>query len=394
MIDKIKNNVGPVVKSVHGSLKKSFEQAPPEAQKFMKRFLLGAVVLIALIGGSKKYFVYREEKIRAAEIEAGPRVKIATVFQSPGEHTITLQGETRPYQEATLYAKVSGYLKTVKVDKGDVVKEGQVLAVIESPETDQGYEAALADFNNKQAIAERMDKLFQKKLVSQQEIDQARADAKVADARLHTAATLKSYEMIRAPFKSTVTSRFADPGALLQNAMNSQSSALPVVTVSVLEKLRVDVFVDQHDAAYIVKDQPIEITFGNQPGNKIQGQVSRVSGELDPRTKMLLTEIDIDNKKRELVAGSFVQVSLQVKSPPFLEAPVESLVLKDNKSFLTVVTKKNTITFKPVEIGNNDGKMLWISSGVNVGDRVALNVADILPEGGKVRPIEEGTTSP
>jgi membrane fusion protein (multidrug efflux system) len=216
----------------------------------------------------------------------------------------------------------------------------------------------------------------------------------VANARLHTAEILKSYEILRAPFNGMVTSRFADPGALVQNAMTSQTSALPVVTVSTVDRLRVDVFVDQHDASYVVKDEDIAITLTDRPGFKILGKVSRVSGALDPRTKMLLTEIDLKNDQQQLVAGSFVQVSINIKSPPYLEAPVESLVMRGEKSFLTALTADNLVQFRPVDVSNNDGKMLWITSGVVVGERVALNIGDTIPEGGKVRPIDEGLKTP
>ena len=135
------------------SIQNSFNAAPPHVRKFVIRFLSGALLTVFTLASFKWVIVKREQSARAAEIAAGPQVKITQVIQSPGEHTIALIGETRPYAEATLYAKVSGYLKAVKVDKGDKVKQGQILAVIDSPETDQGYEAALADSRNKQAIA-------------------------------------------------------------------------------------------------------------------------------------------------------------------------------------------------------------------------------------------------
>jgi hypothetical protein len=104
---------------------------------------------------------------------------------------------------------------------------------------------------------------------------------------------------------------------------------------------------------------------------------------------MLLTEIDIPNDDRSLVAGSFVQVSLQVKSPSYLEAPVEALALKDGKSYLTAITSDGHLTFKAIEVGSNDGRLLTIISGAEDGEVVALNVGNSIPEGSKVRPIED-----
>ena len=289
----------------------------------------------------------------------------------------------------TLYAKVSGYLRDVRVDKGDVVKQGQVLAVIESPETDQEFHAAFADARNKRDIAARTMTLRAKGLVSEQEAEQAQSDADVTAAKLHSQEIQKGYETLRAPFPGTVTARFADTGALVQNATNSQASALPVVTVSQIRQLRVDVFLDQKDAPFVVKDEPVEITMAERPEFKILGQVDRLSNELDPRTKMMLVEIDIPNEDRSLVAGSFVNVALKIKSPPYTEAPVEALVLRMNKTYLTVVTPDNTLSYRPIEIASNDGKTLRVISGIKEGEMVALNVGDTITEGGKVRPIVE-----
>jgi RND family efflux transporter MFP subunit len=358
------------------------------------KFLIGCFVVLIAIAAYKFYETHEEELARAAELAAGPLIHTAKVLPSPGDHVIELVGETRPYQEATLYAKVSGYLKSVKVDKGDIVKQGQVLAIIESPETDQAYEGALANAKNKQAIDGRIMSLLGRQLVSQQEADQAKADADVASAQLHSAEVLKSYETLRAPFNGTITARYADPGALVQNATSSQASALPVVTVSQIDRLRVDVFVDQHDAAFVARDQDVEITLNDQPDFKLNGHVSRVSGELDARTKMLLTEIDIMNKNPRIVAGSFVKVALRIKSPPYLQAPVEALLLKDDKTYLTTVTPDNRIKLQLVKIVGNDGHLLWIQSGVETGTTVALSVGDTVPDGGKVRPTDEAKVAP
>jgi multidrug efflux pump subunit AcrA (membrane-fusion protein) len=185
---------------------------------------------------------------------------------------------------------------------------------------------------------------------------------------------LKNYENLRAPFRGTITARYADPGALVQNATNSETSALPVVLISEIRRLRVDVF---------------EISLQERPELKIQGKLARLSDQLDPRTKMLLIEIDIPNEDRSLVAGSFVQVSLKIKAPPYLDAPVEALALKGNKTYLTVVTPDNRLAYKEVQIADNDGKLLQIVSGAQEGDLLALNVGNSLPEGSKVRPILE-----
>jgi membrane fusion protein, multidrug efflux system len=375
--------------TISKSLNDAIASANPDLRRRGKTILLTAVILLVAIGGYKFVANFLQRRALEAEAAAGPRVRVAKVQKGLGEHRVTVIGETRPYQSATLYAKVSGYLKTVDVDKGDIVQENQVLAIIESPETDEAYLAALADAKNKRAILARTKILYDKQLVSAQEFDQAQADASVSEAKFRAQHQLKDYEVLRAPFTGTITGRFADPGALVQNASNSESSSLPVVMLSEIKRLRIDVFIDQRDAPYVKKDDPVTITLAERPDYKLEGTVARVTGELDPRTKMLLTEIDIPNDERTLVAGSFVSVSLLVKSPPSLEAPVESLVLKDDKSYITAISDSNTLVYKPVEIGSNNGKMLSIISGVEEGQLLALNIGNTLPEGHKLRPIIE-----
>ena len=357
-------------------------------------FLLIAFLMVVGIAGFKYQMFKKEGERRAGEVAEGPEVHVETLKKGMGEHSVTLIGETRPYQSATLFAKVSGYLKKNSVDKGDVVEEGQFLAYIESPETDEAYLGAEADAKNKKAILDRMAILFKKQLVSQQEFDQAQADSDVAEARLRAQRTLKGYETIRAPFRGTITARYADPGALVQSAVSSDTSALPVLMISEVRRLRLDVFIDQRDAPYVQKGDPVTITLPERPGYKLNGLVARVTNELDPRTKMLLTEIDIQNEDRSLVAGSFVQVSLLVKSPPYLEAPVEALALKNDKTYLTVVTNDNTLTYREIAVGSNDGRMITILNGAQEGEHVALSVGNSLPEGSKIRPVSDKPKAP
>jgi membrane fusion protein (multidrug efflux system) len=363
------------------------KDAPPTVRKAGTRLLLIAIAIIVVMGGWKWFRNHQEGNARAEEIAAGPRVNIAHVTKSKPEYTVTVIGEARPFAEVTLYAKVSGYLKSVKVDKGDNVKSGQILAVIDSPETDESYNAAAAESKNKGKISERMDKLAERSLVSPQEVEQAKSDADVARARLESLQRTKGFETLRAPFDGTVTARFADAGSLVQNATNAQSGALPVVTVSQLSHLRIYAYLDQKDARYVRTGDQVEITQPDHAGFRMQAAVTRQSGTLDEKTRMLLTEVDVDNTKGEIVPGSYVQVSLRITRPAFLETPVEALVIKDGISYLPIITADKTIHYTDVALADNDGRTVSIRTGVSEGDLVALNVGPV-PEAGKVRPIE------
>ncbi len=356
-------------------------------------FLIGGILIIAalVISGilieKRKHYLVRETHERDAAAGAGQRVRVLSATRSQGIRTVTLVGEARPFAAVTLYAKVSGYLKEIKVDKGDNVKAGQLLAVIESPELDRQYEAAAVDAQNKRKDAVRAKTLVEKKLISVQDADHAEADAGVAEANAEALRTQKDYEVLRAPFNSTVTARFADPGALVQSAINAQTSALPVVALSQTNKLRVYVYLDQRDASFVRLGDRAEINDSARPEVRLPAVVSRVSGELDSKTRTLLTELDLDNKQGLILAGSFVQVSLTLKTTPLVEIPVEALLSKDETALVAVVSDDNKANFRKVSVADSDGKMVRLTSGLSEGELVILNPGFGISEGMHVVPV-------
>lgn len=348
----------------------------------------GAALLLYKLMKNQTSRVFTEVEARESTARAGPRVLVAAVKRAPAQRTITLIGEADPFITATLYAKVSGYLKEIKVDKGDHVEENQILAVIESPETDHQYQAAVADARNKAINAQRAATLVKRQMISQQDADNAEADAKVAEANVATLATLKSYEIIHAPFTGTITARYADPGALLQNATGSQTSSLPLVTVAQTGLLRVYVYPDQADAVFVHPGTPAEIAMPERPDRKLPARVTRMSGQLDPKTRTMLTEIDFNNSRGEILPGSFVQVSLQLHTPSYLEVPSDALEVRGGKAFVALVGPRNQIHFQPVVVASDDGTSARLASGVQPGDRIAINLGDSAGEGGTVQPVE------
>lgn len=382
------------IRTAVNSIRASYKAAPQELQKGVRRLLaVSAVVVLALIAWSygRDYF---EHKRMAEEIARGPRVKTAIAKPAATERKVQVLGEAKPFAAVTLYAKVSGYLKDVKVDKGDVVKKGQWLATIESPETDKAYQAAFSDAKNKNSIAKRIEKLLARDLVSAQEAETARSDAEVASARLESQEVLKSYETLRAPFDGTITARYADPGALVQNAANSQTSALPILAVSDVKKLRIYVYLDQRDALSVAKGTPARVSLSERPDLMLIGEVARVTGELDEKTRMLLAEVDVDNKGGQIVAGSLVQVSLDLKSAPGILVPSEALVLRQGKTVVPVIDDKNEVTYTDVKVIDNDGNNVKIQSGLAAGQVVALSLGNTVNDHGKVRPVRDAAPLP
>jgi membrane fusion protein, multidrug efflux system len=356
--------------------------------------LVACLLCIGLLLFIRHRSVHKELVGRQAGIKAGAHVQVAEVAPSPKERTITLTGEARPFASVTLYAKVSGYLKEIRVDKGDRVKKGQLLAVITSPELESQYQAALADAKNKRGFANRELSLVKDGIISRQEADDALTAAKTAEANSAALRTQKGYLELRAPFSGVITARFVDPGALLQSAATGQTSALPVVTLSNTDRLRIYLYLDQKSAGQVKVGDRGVVRDSARPDSKFSAQVSRISGELDIRSRTMLCELDLDNTPGKIPAGGFVQVSLTLSTPPYVQVPASAVYTQGERSLVAVVGKDNRVSFRKVVVAESDGKLLRISEGVQQGERVALNPGTGLTEGELVQPTAEAGPRP
>jgi RND family efflux transporter MFP subunit len=366
-----------------------------QGQRRGSAWLYGAGILTVLLAAILAFLLFTRQRshVEAAteqlttQGQKGPSVEIATAHKVAGSDTLRLLGEARPFQSAIVYAKVSGYMRSISVDKGDSVRANQIMAVIESPETDKQYQAAVADAHNKELIANRAATLVKKEMISQQDADQAAADAAVSKANLEQIGTLKSYEELRAPFSGTVTARYSDPGALIQNAATSQTSALPLVEISETVRLRIYVYVDQAHAPFVRNGDAVTILDQANPGLKVEARVTRTSGEIDAKTRTLLVEIDVDNPHNRILAGSFVQVELKVQTPRYLEIPSDALIVRGGQTFVAVVTPDNTVKFTQVAVAEQTGETARLLTGLDEGERVARNLGERVPEGAKIQPV-------
>jgi membrane fusion protein (multidrug efflux system) len=290
-----------------------------------------------------------------------PPITVQTVVPRRGEITrsVTLPSfRILAYQEATLYAKVSGYLKTLTVDKGDAVKAGQLLAEIEVPELladEAQYKAeAAVSRTNYERMAEARAKAPD--MVIPQTVDDLRGQWEVSQAKLQRTQTLLQYAQIVAPFEGVITARFVDPGAFIPAATagsTPQSAAL--LTLMDYHRVRVQVFVPEMEVPFIKNGVPAQITVEELPGRPFPGAVTRFAHALDQATKTMLAEIEIANPTGDLRPGAYASVRLEVeRKPDALLVPVQALVVeKAGSSLFTVVDGKAKKT--PVQTGFNDG---------------------------------------
>jgi membrane fusion protein, multidrug efflux system len=330
----------------------------------------------------------REREERKEELAKGPIVEVAQVKAAPPTREFTVPGEVHALVEATIYAKVSGYLQLVHVDKGERVTKNEVLGIIEAPEVQQQVVSKRADVAVKKLTESRAQLLQQSGLMSQQELDQAAANVNIAEADLRQLESLSGYQVIRAPFDGVITARFADPGALLQAATQSVS-ALPLVSVANMDRVRVQAFLAQGEALFVHPGDHVTVWAQEKPDVRADATVTRMSRELDPKTRTMLTEIEIDNAKTGFYPGSVVRVRLSLSMPESLTIPSDALVESRGK-YQVAVVQNERVSFVTVEVVDTNGTETRVRNGLKAGDTIVRHPSDDVVEGVKVRVATKG----
>jgi membrane fusion protein, multidrug efflux system len=358
------------------------------------RFYVLSVISLILAGGAVFYFYHVRNadiasvrEARAAVADRGPRIEVVTTTAGPSLRTIKLLGDVRSGASTTLYSKVAGYLKTMHVDKGDKVEAGQVVAEIESPELDQQYAAASADLANKLRNLARIRGLYEKGNSTQVALYQAETEATVAENNVAVLATTKGYQIVRAPYSGRVTARFADPGALIGNAQTNYVSAQPMLTISDDAKVRVYAYLQQADVTFVKVGDLAEVSDASNPERKRQGEITRMTGELDAKTRTMLIEVHLDNQDNFLVPGSFAYLTLQVKIQSYPQIPVTALLNRANQNIVAVLDNE-VVRFRPVKVASTDGAVVSLLEGLKPGDKIAINVPDEVTNGSRIQAIE------
>lgn len=348
--------------------------------------IIAAALLAALLFVRQHQHLAREADSRQKEVDRGPRVFEARVTLTPSARELTLPADVRGFLQSTVYAKVAGYVKTMDVDKGDQVRDGQLLGVLRSPEVDQQVAAAQADLVIKKRTMERYGQLVKKDFVSRQDYETTVAQYDVARATLALARALQSYEILRAPFAGTITARYVDPGALVPAATGSTQSAAPLVDIADLHRLRILVFVQQDAAPFVHTGDAVRITVDQQPDLAIEAPVTRCADALDPRSRTMLCEIWLENQHR-LYPGTFVHVTLRLKAPRLPVVPSAAVLLHGDKPAVALI-RDARVHFVIVRPGLDDGKTVQILEGLHGGESVALALPAEVAEGALIRPVE------
>ena len=379
--------------------------------------LAGAAALLVWLGLSARVRPdTHKTAINAAPVEQLPLVTVIQPVTKPAVLSITLPASVEALDQTTLYAKVSGYVQWIGVDKGDRVKKGAVLAQLEVPEVDKQYQSALAAVQQAEAEEERaqaeaiLKQVTYKRLVDvrrskpdvlpQQEVDVARAayevaqgDAKLAKAKVSLARAevgrleaMRQFAKITAPYDGVVTARFVDPGALIQQGSGSAGS--PVVTIASMDTVRVYVYVPEADVSYIDRGKPAMVLLDALPGKGFSGKIARFASALDPQTRTMKTEIDLANPGHRILPGMYGTAELKLGAEPLALFVPDPSIRRDSEGrpFVFVV-EQGRLRKMPVQTGLDDGSMIQVR-GLQGSETVVLSGTTNLEEGMAVRTVK------
>jgi RND family efflux transporter MFP subunit len=301
----------------------------------------------------------------------------------------------KPFLDAPIYARSSGYLTNWFVDIGGLVKEGDLLAEIDAPELRQELVRSKAELAQAEAAlalakitAERWAELLKTASVSDQEAAEKKADFELKSANVAAARAtvrrleeLQSFSHVRAPFSGTITARGTDVGQLIVGGSGKELFHLTQTST-----LRVYVHVPQMAARAIMPGQIGELTIPEHPGRVFQGKVVRTSGAMSSDSRTLLAELQVDNSKNEILAGTYAEVRFPDADPnPPLTLPSNTLLFRAEGTQVGVVGGDGKVELHDVSIGRDFGSTIEILQGVTAADRVILNPPDSLVSGTIVR---------
>ena len=275
---------------------------------FFAGWIVAIVVALVATAGlvlARELWIGRQTSALESENQAGPHVLVAQVLQAPATRDLKLPATIRGFDETDIYAKVPGYLKTIKVDKGDRIHTGQLLAILTSPELDQQVANARANYNLALITDKRNQALVRAQVIPQQTADEAHGAMLQARATLDQDIANQQYETITAPFDGIVTARYIDPGHLVPaNTAPGTPGSGAIITVSRMAPLRVFTYVPQNVAPFIKDGDAATITAMGYTGKKFNGTITRHPEALSPDTRTMLVEVDLPNENEVLYPGN------------------------------------------------------------------------------------------
>jgi RND family efflux transporter MFP subunit len=379
--------------------------APAKSSRTRVVAVFGIVVAGAFVFGYTQHHKARGATPTAADAAGSLRIEVITPKTLSSDRALSLPGIVKPLEETKIYPRASGYVRRWLVDIGDKVKEGQLLAEIDTPELDAQIAQARAQLAAakaavKQAVAQRAfaksssaryETLAGQKLVSQSAVEQQQAAATTGEANVNAAESnvvaqeanlrrlvdTKSFANVTAPFAGTITTRSIDRGSLVQ-----ENGTTPMFTLVATDPVRVFVDVPQSVAPSIKPGAEASLTVREYAGRTFTGNVTRSSGALDPELHIMQTEIQVPNPDGALIPGMYVQASLMLPVPhKVVEIPATALYSDSQGTRIATVDAQNRVHYVPITIERDTGATLWVATGVTGDERIVKIAVPSLAEG-------------
>ena len=376
------------------------DAAPPPRRRATP--VLTAVAAAALLGGGIYYGIEQRAaagaSLATATIEeAVPIVEVVHPQNDATDQELVLPGQTMPFTDTPIYARTNGYLKRWYFDIGAHVRQGQLLAQIETPELDAQLRQARADLDTAQAnaqlagiTAQRTANLLKSQSVSTQERDNAAgafsADQAIVASRQADVARLvelQSYENVYAPFDGDITARNTDVGDLINAGAGTPTTEL--FHMAATKTLRIYVAVPEIDAPAMQIGATPTVTLDEYPGQVFNGRLVRNSAAINPASRTLLVEVDVDNAVGKLLPGAYVFVHFTLPGrPQSVTVPANALLFR-SEGLRVGVVRDGKAVLVPITIGRDYGDRVEVLTGLRSSDQIIVNPSDSLIDGTAVR---------
>ena len=382
-----------------GSVSSDEQKPGPVPSSRKHRFILmsgGAMLLIALVGGFVPQFRQRQTTAADTKELAIPTVAVVSPIATTPHSGLNLPAEVKPWQEASIFARVNGYLKDWLVDIGAHVQKDQLLAEIDTPDLDQQLaqarsQAVLAKRNLEQAKSTntKWQELYKEGVVSQLDAENTatsqgtnKANAEAFAANLRFLEQEVAFKRVIAPFAGIITARNVNVGDLI----TANNTSLEMFHIQQTDPLRVYFRVPQEDAASIAAGQTFDVQVGAESAETYPGKVISTSGAVSPDSRTMLVELQVENAKNEILPGSYATVRVpEVALGKLVTLPDNTLIFREKSVQVGLVDAKGVVQLLDIKVGRDFGVQSEILSGVSESDKVIVNPSDSLTTGTIVR---------
>jgi RND family efflux transporter MFP subunit len=364
-----------------------------------------ALLSLALVAGVVPRLSQRRQATTDTKQLAVPNVSVVSPSVGAPSDGLMLPAEVKPWQEASIFSRVNGYLKSWVVDIGAHVDQDQLLAEIDTPDLDHQLEQARSQatlaqksFDLAKVTNDKWQKLWHEGVVSEldakdkatsQDTTQANADAFAANLRVLEQQV--AFKRVTAPFAGTITARNANVGDLI----TANNTNMEMFHIQQTNPLRIYFRVPQANATDIRVDQPIDVVFPDQGGKTVQAKVATTSESITPNSRTLLVELHLNNAENQIQPGSYAQARLSPGSlGQIATLPNNTLLFRAQGLQVGVVKPDNSVELRDIKVGRDFGTKIEIVQGVTPSDKVILNPADSLVTGDVVRVAAAPAASP